>query len=584
MKITDQQYNSIPFQYSRDVREGKIIVGNHIKQAVKRFDDWIENCPEHDFIDHEKAMRVINFFPTFLNHTKGAMAGKPFHLAPFQQFSVYNIFGWQTPLRDSKNNIIYNEDGTIHYVRRIRKIYDKRARGNGKTAEMGGYALNMLSFEQESEAEVYFAATKELQAKIGWKFAKNYLEHPFANPLLKQLGFQCKQSEIIFKPFESVMRPLGGDSKTQDGLSAFFAIIDEYHAHTSDHLLEVLESSMLKRIEPLVYIITTAGFNLAGVCFHFEKVCKEILEGKKQDDSIWIMIHELDADDDWREIKNWEKANPLWNHGLNVKEIIAAYNETQNQPSKIPNFKTKHLNMWVDALSVFVPQEVWDLGDIPIKEENFKTYGCCGALDLSAYKDFTAFGIISNPDPDGMRDLKVYLFCPRETLRQRGIEDNVPYLQWVQEGYIIATEGNAVDYAVLEELVVSEYKNHSMKWVEYDRKFSGPLVQGLMARGIELSPFSQSLMDYSTPTKEFARLLYENKIRHGGNPVLRWMLAGCLIKMDDLENIRISKKHSTRRIDGIAVSIMALGGTMTPDEVEEESQYNDPNVKITFGI
>lgn len=585
MKITKEQKESVPFKYAYDVLNDKIIVGNRIKQSVKRFFSWIENCPKDDFLDHKKAMRVINFFPKFLNHTKGIPAGKPFELAPFQQFNLYNIFGWQTPWLDANKDPILDSEGKIIYVRRIRKVYDKRARGNGKTAEMAGISVFMSSAEKESEAEVYICATKESQAKVCWKFAKNYIQHPYANPIMKKLPFQCKQREIIFKPLDSKIEALGNNPDTQDALAASFAVIDEYHAHVSDELLDVIESSMIKRREPLTYIITTAGFNLSGVCKQFEDICIGILEEKTQNDSIYISIHDLDEDDDWEDDKNWIKSNPLWGNGLNVAEIYQKYEETLSQPSKIPNFKTKYLNMWVDSLTNWVPTEVWDKGNIPIKEENFLKYGCTGALDLSSTTDFTAFAKLSEPDTDGFRDLKVYLFCPKDTIKKRAKEDRVPYELWVQEGYIIPTEGDYVDYKVLEEIVIRDFHSDNMKWVEYDRKFSDSLITNLMDNDVRLNQFTQTLMEYSNPTKQFERLLYAGKIRHGGNPVLKWMLAGCIVLPDTNENIRLSKKHSTRRIDGIIASIMALGGSLTPDEDEqEESQYNDPNKEITFGI
>lgn len=584
MKITDQQKKSIPFQYAYSVKNGELNVGKRIHQAVDRFFDWIENCPEQDYLDHSKGMMAINFFPTFLNHTKGSLAGTPFVLAPFQQFQIYNIFGWQTPLKDSFNKIVKDSSGKVKYVRRIRKVYDKRARGNGKTAEMAGIALLMMSFDGESESEVYVAATKEQQAKVCWKFAKSYIDHFFSNPKLKKINFRTKQREIIFEPLNSVMMPLGGDSKTQDGLSCHLAIIDEYHAHASDDLLEVLTSSMLKRNQPLTYIITTAGFNTSGVCKNFEDVAKQILDGEKKDDSILIMIHDLDEEDDWEIEANWEKANPLWNHGLNVQELRKSFLETQNQPSKVPNFKTKHLNMWVDSASAWIPSEIWKKCSEEVQEENFLKYGCTGALDLSSTTDFTAFAIISEPDLEGIRDLKVYLFCPKDTIRRRSKEDRVPYVQWVDQGYIIATEGNAVDYSVLEEIVIEEYFKHNIKWVEYDRRFSEHLIQNLQAVNVKLNPFTQTISEYSNPTKQFERLVYQQKIRHGNNPVLNWMLSGCVTIQDTNENIRIAKDKSKNRIDGIIASIMALGGSLTPEDNSKESKYNNQDVPFSFGI
>lgn len=592
MKPTQEQLKSVPFQYASDVMSGKIVVGRFQKLAVERFYNWIENCPESDYLDHKKGMKIINFFPHFLNHTKGIPAGKKFELAPFQQFNLYNIFGWQTPWLDANGNPILGVDGKPQYIRRIKKVYDKRARGNGKTAEMAGIALYMASAELESEAEVYVCATKESQAKVCWKFAKNYIEHPFANPIMKKLPFQCKQREIIFKPLQSKIEALGNNPDTQDALAASFAIIDEYHAHVSDDLLEVIESSMLKRKEPLTYIITTAGFNLHGVCKQFEDVCKLTLDSSVENDSIYISIHEMDEGDDWEESENWKKANPLWGNGLNVAELFSAYKEARNQPSKIPNFKTKHLNMWVDAPDVWIDAEYWDACQQEPIEENFAKLGNCGGLDLSTTTDITAYAMITNPDENGFRDLKVWCFCPKDTIDKRSKEDGVPYRYWAEmprenavdknDTYLIATDGNQVDYSVLSVLVSKQVFKYKTDWVEFDRKFSAGLVNEFTEKGIEMSPFSQSIMNFSSPTKEFERLVLSGKLRVGKNPVLKWMLSGCVPKHDENENVRLTKAKSTKRIDGVIASIMALAGTLSVKE-DEESKYNNPEEEIVLG-
>jgi len=579
MQIPQEIQNSIPFQYAKDVSSGKIVCGIRIKQAVKRFYKWIETADEDGYeIDFKKAKVAINFFPALLNHTKGSMVGKPFELAPFQQFTIFNVFGW-----------VHKKTGR----RRIRRVYDKRGRGNGKTAEMAGLCLLMQSFENESQSEVYIIATKEAQAKICWKFAKNYIIHQQANPMLKKLGFRVNQREIFFDPLTSVMEPLGKESKTQDGLSAHFLLVDEYHAHASDELKEVLESSMLKREQPLTYHITTAGFNVFGVCKMYEDMCLSVLEGVNKDDNLFIMIHDLDEGDDWQLQENWEKSNPLWNYGLNLNELKDSYKDTINQPSKIPNFQTKHLNMWVDAPTVWVESKYWDACMVPIQYENFAKLGNCGGLDLSSTTDITAFAVVSEPDAEGFRDLEVWCFCPLDTIEKRSKEDRVPYRYWSNlkrenakddnDTYLIATPGNMVDYRVVFNKVEEICAERKTKHVEYDRKFSAGLILPLQEAGIELSPFTQTLMNYTSPTKEFERLLMSAKLRSGNNPILKWMLSGCVPITDTNENVRLDKSKSTKRIDGIIASIMAIAGTLSEEKEPETSKYNDPDVEIVLG-
>src|SRR5690606_28515710 len=161
--------------------------------------------------------------------------------------------------------------------------------------------------------------------------------------------FKNTQREIRFSRNLGVFRFLGGDSKTLDGLNPSLSIIDEYHAHKDDSVREVLESAMGAREQPLIYIITTAGFNIASACKHYEDVCKEILDGQKEDDGTFIMIHDVDDPENYENEKEWVKSNPNLGESLNWEYLRSEFQKAVNQPSKMPNFKTKHLNMWVDA-------------------------------------------------------------------------------------------------------------------------------------------------------------------------------------------------------------------------------------------
>lgn len=571
MNPTPEMLQSIPFQYAADVRSGKILVGKRIKQAVERFYSWIDNAESDGFhLDHSSGMWAVNFFPKFLNHTKGKYAGQPFELLPFQQFTMYNVFGWL----DASGN------------RRIRTVYDKRAKKNGKSAEMAGLALFCMSFDGEMEAEVYVGATKEDQARICWKQAAQFIQSPVANPLLKAMGFDVQQRHIYFRPSASVMMPLGGDSKTQDGINAQLSIIDEYHAHPSDAVKENLESSAVQRRQPLTWHITTAGTNIGSVCKGYEDSVIEVLEGNKIDHRLWIMIHDLDTGDDWENEEVWCKANPLLGQGLNIENIRNEYIKAKNQPSKVPNFKTKHLNMWVDALQIWIPNEIWKKNIVDkVPMEKFTEFGSYAGLDMSSTTDFTALAILSEPDEEEIRYLKVYLFCPADTIDRRSKEDNVPYRAWRDAGYIIATDGDVVDHKEVFKHTITHYFSHKIVRIEIDRALATNITTELQDAGCEVSWFHQGIMNYSPPTKEFETLLYKGRIRYEKNPVLEWMLAGCVKIEDTNENIRISKSHSHRgtkkRIDGIIASIMALGGSMSIPEETNESYYNKPDAEFT---
>jgi phage terminase large subunit-like protein len=572
MKLTAKIQKSPAFQYAKDVVSGKITTGKRIKQAVERFNQWVKYAEKDNFnLDHEAGMRAINFFPTFLNHTKGKLQGQPFHLAPFQAFTIYNIFAW----KDAKGN------------RRINTVYDKRAKKNGKSAEMAGLGLYCMSFDMEMEAEVYVGATKEDQAKICWEQAASFINSPVANKKLLKMGFYTQQKIVGFHPTKSKMRPLGGDSNTQDGINSHLAIIDEYHAHRDDGVKENLESSSVQRSNPITYHITTAGTNIASVCKNYEDSVIEVLEGRKKDNHLWIMIHDLDKDDlgdidDWEDKNNWIKANPLLNNGLEIDNIEKEFIKAKNQPSKIPNFKTKHLNMWVDAPTIWIPNEIWKRNKVEkIPLNKFEKFGSYAALDLSSTIDITAFVALSEPDEDENRFLIPFFFCPEDTIDRRSKEDRVPYRFWKDAGYLIATPGEVVDYNIVEDKIIEHFSKLNITRLEVDKWNATSIVTNLLEKDIEVSYFSQTIANMSFPTKTFEKLVYEGKIKHDGNPILEWMLSGCVKIEDANENVKIHKGQSNKhgkRVDGIIAAIMALGGSLSPKE--EVSKYSKPTDDI----
>lgn len=570
MKLSKEIKSTVPFQYAEDVQSGKIVTGKYIKKAVERFYNWIENADAKGYVlDHGSGMHIIDFFETFLVHTKGPIAGSPFTLSPYQQFTLYNLFGWK---RKNQDNV---------WVRVFKTVYEKVARKNGKSALIAGVGLYCEAFDGEEGAEIYAAATKEAQAKILWEQAFQFV---FKSLRLRKMGFVNTQREIRFTRSLGVFRFLGGDSKTLDGLNPNLAVVDEYHSHKTDAVREVLESAMGARLQPILYMITTAGFNSVSPCKLYEDVCKQILDGIKEDDSTLIMIHELDDDDDWEDENNWAKPNPNLGVSISIDYLRTEFKKAVNQPSKAPNFKTKYLNKWVDAASVWIPDEIWmknKVDEIPM--EKFTTFGAFAGGDLSTRTDITSYVLLSEPDENGDQYLKPYFFCPKDTIDKRSAEDRVPYRQWVDEGFLIATPGNTVDYTYFEDKVAETFFTHKVVRVELDQWNASQVANNLTEKGVEVSFFSQQISVISFPTKQFEIKVYQGKIKHDGNPIFRWMLRGCVIYEDANENIKVHKGQSHAanfRVDGVISGIQALGGSLSVNKDDTKSQYNDDNVEV----
>lgn len=563
MKIPRNIKSSIPFKYAYDVQKGKIIVGKKIKLAIQRFFDRIDNAENLGYrLNHTSGMHIIEFSEKFVFHSKGPLAGSEFVLSPFQQFTLYNVMAWE----------VKNTSG--EWVRLTKTVYEKVGRKNGKTALLAMMGLYFQGCDNESAPEIYVGATKEAQAKVLWEQAYQFV---FKSQALRRFGFKNTQREIRFSHNLGVFRFLGGDSKTLDGLNPSLSILDEYHAHPNDGVREVLESAMGARKNPLMYIITTAGFDVAGVCVQYEQVCIEILEGRKSDDSTWIMIHDIDKDDDWNDESTWIKANPNLNVSISIDYLRSEYQKCKNQPSKIPNFKTKHLNQYVDAPEVWIPAEVWEKNKRSFDVTAFGKARSCAGLDLAATKDLTAYVYLSEPNENEERYLKPFFFMPKETIDARSKEDRVPYRAWVDAGYIIATEGSATDYDLVKDIIVSTSGPHGLKTLYYDGWNASNLVHDLSELGIPCEKFAQGIGSMSWPTKQFERLVLEGKLLHDGNPVLSWMLAGCVIYRDANDNIKVHKGKSNRRVDGIVAAIMAYGGSLSVDDTSKISKYSKLN-------
>lgn len=571
MKMTPKIKKSIPFKYAYDVRAGNIVAGRYVRLAVDRFFELLNNLQAKGYrLNHSEGMKAIYFAEFFITHTKGPIAGEPLILSPYQQFTIYCLMAFQ------KQNIKGD------WVRVVKTVYEKVARKNGKSAILAFLSLYMECMDGEQSPEIYVGATKEAQAKILWEQAHQFV---FKSIKLRKMGFHNTQREIRFPKNMGVFRFLGGDSKTLDGLNPNFSALDEYHGHPTDGVREVLESAMGARSQPLMYIITTAGFNIVSPCKLYEDVCKQILEGQKTDDSTFIMIHELDEEDDWEDSENWVKANPNLGVSISMDYLKTEYEKAKNQPSKVPNFKTKHLNIWVDAPSTWIPSEVWKrnkVAEIPLSK--FKEFGSYSALDLSTTIDITAYVALSEPDENKDRYLKAFFFCPLDTIDKRSKEDKAPYRQWVDEGYLIATPGNTVDYDYVEDKIKETYYQYGVKEIQIDRYNASHIAGNLLEAGLDAVFYSQSMASMSLPTKIFEKLVTEGKIKHDGNPVLEWMLAGVIIYTDANGNIKIHKGKSNtngkKKVDGIVATVMALGASISLDDTSDNSAYNNTDNEI----
>lgn len=535
------------YKYVDDVIDGRKTVGKYERLAVERF---IRDCEKKDYIfDYKKGERIVNFTEKLCRHWKGIYAGKPIILLPHQHFYFINLFGWR------------REDGT----RRFRGSYKKIARKQAKTTESAIKGIYLASKDGERGAQIFSVATKEEQAAIVVTDAGKIIEaSPDLRSKFRLYRYKEQVKRVIYPTLNSFIKPLGKDSDRQDGVDPSVGIVDEYHAFDDDDLVNVLESGMGMRTQPLIDRITTAGFNQAGPCFKFEKMCKDILEGKLTDDELMIMIFDMDEGDDWQDETKWIKCAPNLADPVLAERAIMPYMKSRMEKAlregsqKEVDFKTKNLNIWCDAPEVWIRSEVWNKNRHGIRAEDLEGAVCYGGLDLSSGIDINAFVLYF---PNFLRDINVvlpYFLMPEDLVRENKI--HMDYSDWVREGHVLTNPGNIIDHNYLAHLIKEEIPKYKFQVLGFDTRMAyHGTIQNLLDAGIDCQPFSQGIMTVTEPTQELEKLAHAGKLEHFGNPVLRWMMGNVTLRKDAAGNYMIDKGKSQGKIDGVAALIDAIG-------------------------
>jgi len=537
--------------YSEQVINGQIIACQKHKWACQRFlrDLEHEGTEEFPFLFEEaKAKRFLDWMRLF-KHTKGKLAGEYIEPHIIQKFNFGNIYGW-----------VHQKTG----LRRFRKVYWQVGRKNAKSQSLacgGSYEASALG---ELMSEVYIGATKAEQSKIVWKEIKAQLSQC---PELKG-RFKVAYGKIQHLKSDSFITALSKDAgKTGDGFHVQTGIVDEYHAHKTSEIYDVLVSGMGARSQPLMIIITTAGFDLNNPCYKVEyKYVSQILEPDNpiENEQYFVMINELDVNeqgellDDIKDVRVWEKANPIiCSYPEGIEYLKGELQAALDVPLKMRNFLTKNMNVWINQREHgYMQMNKWsackaqlpDLGGLE----------CYLGIDLSSKIDLTsvAFEFIL---PDGKIAIFSHSFMPEDTITAKLKTDKVPYDSWVKQGWITATPGAVVDYNFVKEYIdqiVTENK-WRVKEVCFDPWNASQFANEMTSSGYNCLEIIQGMRTLSEPTKHLRELVYQKKVIHDGNPVLAWAMGNTVIRQDHNENIMLDKAKSSERIDPVAALLNA---------------------------
>lgn len=537
--------------YYRDIPWSKYVIKCRERQKSD-LDRSLNNDPDFPFyFDWDASQRVVDFFSK-LRHIDGEWAGQPFILSDWQEWDVIRVlFGWKR--RD--NN-----------YRRFVDAFLAMARKNAKSTLAAGIADYMTIGDQEFGAQTYSAATKESQARIVFDIATKLIQF---SPEL------CDEIDVFKKSYtnsmlDAVFRPLGRDSKTQDGFSPHCGIVDEFHEHKNSGMYDVIDDGRMARRQSLLLTITTAGFNVNGPCKKLWDTAIKILEGLLDNPYFYAFVATVDDPEKWRDREEHIKANPNWGITVKPEKFESAFIKAKSSSEKQHSFKTKNLNIWTEEAIRWIPAHKYSKCDGPINLDYLKGKRCFAGLDLGITRDLSALALAFMDDRDAKGFERIHLlmkyWIPEVGMRERSENDGVPYVDWVNQGWMTATPGDATRYDYIRRDINALRDTYEIQEIAMDRAHAHELMQQLTDDGMTVIKHGQNHGAMNFPCRSFEELILQQRLVHGNDPVLRAAASVVVIKKDGYENIKVIKHNEKERVDPVVAAVMAIGRLLIAPE------------------
>ena len=499
-----------------------------------------------------------------LCHTKGTWWKQKFELIDWQERIIRDLFG------------VVKKNG----YRQFNTAYIEIGKKNGKSELAAAVALLLCCGDGEERAEIYGCAADRQQAGIVFDVAADMVR--MCPSLNKRVKILASQKRLVYEPTHSFYQVLSAEAYSKHGFNIHGVVFDELHSQPNRKLFDVMtKGSGDARMQPLYFLITTAGNDTNSICYEVHQKAKDILEGRKIDPTFYPVIYGAEPNEDWTSPTVWKKVNPSLGITIGIDKVEAACNSARQNPAEENAFRQLRLNQWVKQSIRWMQMEKWDACAFPVNEDSLEGRICYGGLDLSSTTDITAFALVFPPqDEDDKYQVLPYFWLPEETVDLRVRRDHVPYDVWQNQGLIMTTEGNVVHYAYIEKFIEELGKRFNIREIAFDRWGAVQMVQNLENMGFTVVPFGQGFKDMSPPTKELMKLVLEKKLAHGGHPVLRWNMDNIFIRTDPSGNIKADKEKSTEKIDGAIALIMALDRAIRCGNANGESVYESRGVLV----
>jgi phage terminase large subunit-like protein len=533
--------NNYVKEYIDEIAKSNIVVCKRIKQLYFNIiSPIIEGKDKNYYFDLEKGNKFIEFTERYCKQSKGAWNGKHLKLMLFQKAKYQCIFG-----------ILRRADNT----RRFREVLDIRGRKNGKSTEYAALGL-YLTLEKKG-AEVYAAATVATQARRIWEESKYMIQ--CSDDITKVLKYKDYPAPAIYSNSRnSYYRVLSKNVKSFDGLNASCAIIDEIH-ELARQIYDVLQQSMSTREEPLLNMITTAGFQRGGLFDDKYEYAIKVLDGLVDDPTFFPLIYELDDAKEINTEECWIKANPALDT-IKSREFLKTNVKKMREEANFANtVKVKDFNIIGVENRSWLDYSQFNVEDVYTDLTRFNNTVVLGGFDLSRTGDLTAFTTLLF-DKEKHRPIAITMYWVTQDFLNKAIEkeSKVPWHAWIDRGLIRISGSDIIDYHDIANYVYDNFKTKGWmyRYINYDRWSAQYLVKELAMLGYAekhcLIPTAQGAKTLSIPMQTLASHLTAKVLCYQNNQVTKWCFSNVQVEQDRNGNLLPSKRNDVGKIDGVA--------------------------------
>jgi phage terminase large subunit-like protein len=524
-------------QWANDCISDTIPSCKYIKQACKRFLQDIED-PLY-FVDTDNIDTMCNFCESFYL-TEQTTPTKTV-LAPFQKFIICNLFG------------ILRKD---NLQKKFRTSYIEVGRGNAKTQTTIFFCLYELLFGNDAQIILAADTTKQVME----------IDFDKAKKLCRQIDPSGKEIRILYNKIiyrNNKLIVTSNESKPIDGASGSIMVVDEMHQMKDLSVYNSLKTSLVKRNDNLLFIITTSGTDINSECYKMHQYCTKVLDGTYQDPSQFALVFTIDEGDDYTDEKNWTKPNPLLGIAIDKTAIRSAVLQSQQNEQEKASILSRHFNVWMkeNEADAFVLDKYVTRAMVDIKLQDFPNESICVGADLSINDDICSLSYLIIKD--GLYYFMNDFFIPEEALTTKRNKER--YKEAQAGGYIHILEGNAIDYDILIDHLNKINEHNPIRLISYDKFNAGDFIKKLEPIYYMLT-FSQLASGMNKPLREMQRLFLLDKIRIQKNPLTQWMFSNVVLKQGYTGLVTLDKTSQANKVDVVASMADALGGWLIAPE------------------